>query len=117
MTLFCSFHCNLFPFSVFVTGIIKPSQVVVSGPNLDNLEKWRDLGAATTDINGDVVTKCDIVFICVKPHLLLTCATQVENVILPSVKEKDKIFVSVLAGISLEQLENVSMKKINMKMS
>jgi len=86
-------------------GIIKSSQVVVSGPNLDNLEKWRELGAAATDINGEVVAKCDIIFICVKPHMLVTCATQIENYITTSVKEKDKIFVSVLAGISLDQLE------------
>lgn len=86
---------------------MKPSQVVVAGPNLDNLEKWREIGTTTTDINGEVVAKCDIIFICVKPHMLLTCAAQIENSISPSVKEKDKIFVSVLAGTSLDQLENV----------
>lgn len=79
----------------------------MSGPNLDNLEKWRELGATTTDINGEVVSKCDIIFICVKPHMLITCATQIENYIASNVKEKDKIFVSVLAGISLDQLETV----------
>lgn len=102
-------HSHAFTlFSGTPTGIIKSSQVIVSGPNLDNLEKWRELGAATTDINGEVVAKCDIIFICVKPHMLLTCATQIENYIATSVKEKDKIFVSVLAGISLDQLETVS---------
>lgn len=84
--------------------------MLVSGPNLDNLEKWRDIGASTTENNGEVVSKCDIIFICVKPHMLVTCAAQIENGIASSVKEKDKIFVSVLAGISLEQLENVGSK-------
>lgn len=86
---------------------MKASQVVVSGPNLENLEKWREIGTTTTDINGEVVTKCDIIFICVKPHMLLTCAAQIENSIGPSAKEKDKIFISVLAGTTLDQLENV----------
>lgn len=95
-------------FSIVIIGIIKPTQVIVSGPNLVNLEKWRVLGANVTEDNGVVVTKCDIIFICVKPHLLQTCASQVEGSIERAVFDKDKLFVSVLAGISLDQLELVS---------
>lgn len=91
----------------FSIGIIKPTQVVVSGPNLINLEKWRVLGANVTEDNGVVVTKCDIIFICVKPHLLQTCASQVESSIERNVYDKDKLFVSVLAGVTLDQLELV----------
>lgn len=82
--------------------------MVVSGPNLVNLEKWRLMGANITEDNGVVVTKCDIIFICVKPHLLHTCAQQVEGSIDRTAHDKDKLFVSVLAGISLDQLELVS---------
>lgn len=81
---------------------------MVSGPNLNNLEKWRVLGANITEDNGVVVTKCDIIFICVKPHLLQLCAQQVEGGIDRIVCDKDKLFVSVLAGISLDQLELVN---------
>lgn len=88
-------------------GVIKPAQVIVSGPNLENLEKWRVLGATVTTDNGAVVSKCDIVFICVKPHLLQICASQVESTIKPGVRDKDVTFVSVLAGVALEQLEKV----------
>lgn len=49
--------------------------------------------------------KSDIIFICVKPHMLITCATQIKNGIYASAREKDKVFVSVLAGVTLEQLE------------
>lgn len=87
--------------------MIKPAQVIVSGPNLENLEKWRVLGATVTNDNGAVVSKCDIVFICVKPHLLQICANQVESTIKPGVRDKDVTFVSVLAGVALEQLETV----------
>lgn len=81
--------------------------MVVSGPNLSNLEKWRVLGANVTNDNGVVVTKCDIIFICVKPHLLQTCASQIHSSIEADVCNKDKLFVSVLAGVTLEQLESV----------
>lgn len=88
-------------------GIVKSSQVIVSGPNLGNLQKWCDLGATATDDNGEVVSKCDITFICVKPHLLATAAEEVRLSITPAAKDKDKILVSVLAGCTLEQLERV----------
>lgn len=89
-------------------GIVKSSQVIVSGPNLGNLQKWQDMGATATDDNGEVVSKCDITFICVKPYLLATAAEQVRLTITPAAKDKDKILVSVLAGCTLEQLERVS---------
>lgn len=88
-------------------GIVKPSQILTSGPNLSNLEKWRDLGADVTTRNGDVVSKSDIIFICVKPHLLQTCAVQAQSTYTPSSRDKDKIFVSVLAGVSIETLQEV----------
>lgn len=87
-------------------GIVKSTQVTVAGPNIENLEKWRNLGASLTEDNGEAVNKSDIVFICVKPHMLLTCAAQVDATLSPTSKEKDKVFVSVLAGVTLEQLES-----------
>lgn len=86
-------------------GIVKPSQILTAGPNISNLDKWRDLGAEVTTRNGEVVSKSDIIFICVKPHLLQTCAAQVLNTYTPSSRDKDKIFVSVLAGVSIETLQ------------
>lgn len=89
-------------------NIVKPSQVTVSGPHLENLRKWEDFGASITDNNGEIVTKCDIIFICVKPHLLTTLARQVESSVSIDTKNSNKLFVSVLAGSTLEQLETVS---------
>lgn len=40
--------------SSICVGIIKPSQVLVAGPHIENLEKWRQIGAATTEENGEV---------------------------------------------------------------
>lgn len=88
-------------------GIVTSSQVIVSGPNLGNLQKWRDIGATTTNDNGEVVSKADITFICVKPHLVATAASQVRQSIEPSAIDKDKTLVSVVAGRTVEQLERV----------
>lgn len=35
-------------------GIVKSTQVLVSGPNIENLERWRVLGATVTDENNEV---------------------------------------------------------------
>lgn len=86
-------------------GIVKPSQVLVSGPHIENLGRWRALGAATTDENCEVLDSSDIIFICVKPHMLTPCTTQLKYKHVPSAKDANKLFVSVLAGTTLETLE------------
>ncbi|BFF90997.1 pyrroline-5-carboxylate reductase [Drosophila madeirensis] len=86
-------------------GIVKPSQVLASGPHIENLARWRELGAITTDENCDVLEHTDIVFICVKPHILGPCAAQLKCRHVPSAKDANKLIVSVLAGTTLKTLE------------
>ena len=89
---------------------VKPQHVYASCSSLNskNLEKWRHIGAHTSDKNGWVVTKSDIIFICVKPNLLYQCAQEVEGNIEPVVCDSGKIFVSLMTGTTLDQLELVS---------
>lgn len=99
---------------IYNTGVVKPSQVHVSCSNLSSksLERWRQLGTHATDKNGLVVTKSDIIFICIKPHLMYQCAQQVEGNIEPSVCDSDKLFISVMTGATLDQLELVKYDSI-----
>lgn len=76
------------------------------------MERWRRLNARVTDINGIVVTKCDIVFICVKPKMLYKCAQQIESQIEPYVCDTDKLFVSVVTGTTIDTLELVEINSI-----
>jgi len=41
--------------------------------------------------------------------MLITVASQVKSSIVASTREKDKVFVSVLAGVTLAQLATVSL--------
>ncbi|XP_055849055.1 uncharacterized protein LOC129914041 [Episyrphus balteatus] len=87
-------------------GIVKASQVLVSGPHIENLQRWRDHGVTElTEDNYVVLEKSDIIFISVKPHILEPCATQLRNNHISSARDKDKLFVSVLAGVNLKSLE------------
>ncbi|XP_033235552.1 pyrroline-5-carboxylate reductase 1, mitochondrial-like, partial [Drosophila pseudoobscura] len=53
----------------------------------------------------EVLEHTDVVFICVKPHILGQCASQLKYKHVPSAKDASKLIVSVLAGTSLKTLE------------
>lgn len=100
----------IFVFSKSKISGVKPQHLYVSCSSLNskNLGKWRHIGAHTSDKNGWVVTKSDIIFICVKPNLMYQCAQEVEGNIEPVVCDSDKIFVSLMTGMTMDQLELVS---------
>lgn len=53
-----------------------------------------------------MVQEADVIFLAMKPHVLPSAIANVhETLALPV---KSKLFVSVLAGIQLEQLKNAS---------
>ncbi|CAH0553750.1 unnamed protein product [Brassicogethes aeneus] len=87
-------------------NIIKYSQVYISAARNESLEYWQKKGAHATTINGSVVDEADIIFLAVKPHILPEAIAN----ILDYKNEKDKsykskLFVSILAGITIAQLE------------
>ncbi|GAB0088826.1 Pyrroline-5-carboxylate reductase [Sergentomyia squamirostris] len=86
-------------------GLVKPSQILASGPHLENLIRWKKMGSETTADNEDVIIKCDIIFICVKPHILEKCAAEIQRKHIRSIRDSDKLFISVIAGISIEVIE------------
>ncbi|XP_056635254.1 pyrroline-5-carboxylate reductase 3 [Diorhabda sublineata] len=90
---------------IVTNGLVTFDQIYVSGPRLKNLGWWIEQGCNTYQENEKVVSKADIIFICVKPHILETVTSELKSTfsrnkeVLPS-----KLYVSVLAGISLETL-------------
>ncbi|XP_060525542.1 uncharacterized protein LOC132701536 isoform X1 [Cylas formicarius] len=86
-------------------GLIRYSQVYVSGPNIQNLLYWKEKGAHVYTENGRVVQEADIIFLAFKPHILPTAIAGVYDTLKHPVKSK--LFVSILAGIPMKQLENV----------
>lgn len=73
---------------------------------MKNLDAWKVWGANVTTDNFEVVKKSDIIFLAVKPVIFrdvlseLCQRSDAANV-------SDKLFVSILAGISISQLEEV----------
>lgn len=79
----------------------------MSGPRLENLSSWTNKGVQVFIDNGQIVDKADVIFIAVKPHILPEAIANMYDT-LPQIPLKPKLFVSILAGVPLEQLENVS---------
>uniref|UniRef100_A0A336K9D3 Pyrroline-5-carboxylate reductase n=1 Tax=Culicoides sonorensis TaxID=179676 RepID=A0A336K9D3_CULSO len=76
----------------------------VSGPHLDKLqEKWSSIAKTTTTANWEVVQQCNVIFICVKPHMLTSMVDELKTHFQKFVIQ-DKLFVSVLAGTSKSKI-------------
>lgn len=87
-------------------GLIPYSHVYVSGPQIKTLQYWEDKGAKITINNGEVAEMADIIFLSVKPHILPAAIAGIYN----SGKAQNvinKLFVSILAGVTLGSLENI----------
>lgn len=79
----------------------------MSSPYIKNLDSWKELGAQVFTDNSIVAKEADVIFLAVKPHIL----SEALNQILSSKHLKDvtnKLFISILAGITTQDLEEVS---------
>ncbi|CAG4970395.1 unnamed protein product [Parnassius apollo] len=80
------------------------SKIWVSGPHLPKLKHWEEMGANITTKNGEVFYKCDIIFLGVKPGLLNDAINDCLNTLPPNASSKNVLFISMLAGVSIDQL-------------
>lgn len=82
------------------------SQIYVSSPYPKYLNEWKKYGANVSTDNGEVAEKADVIFLAIKPVIF----PQVMTNLLASRKSENiqnKLFVSILAGITIEELEKV----------
>lgn len=98
---------NLFITFLFLSGLITYSQVYVSSPRIEKLNSWAVKGANVSTNNGEVAEMADIIFLSVKPHCLAPAIAGIYDSGRAH-KVINKLFVSILAGVTLESLENVT---------
>lgn len=85
-------------------GILNPDNVWVSARTDRTLGFWIKLGAHATLRNGEVVDNCDIIFLAMKPHMLDDALQGIQATM--KKKTTNKLFISVLVGVTLETLMN-----------
>ena len=82
----------------------KPNEIVVSGRNLKSLVFFADkFGVQTADRNEDCINQSDILIIAVKPQDF----PEIVHV-LRQKTNPDTIVISIMAGISIEQITNAT---------
>ncbi|XP_050308555.1 pyrroline-5-carboxylate reductase 3-like [Anthonomus grandis grandis] len=84
-------------------GMAQYSQIYVSSPHIENLGWWIQNGATASIENVKILEKAQIIFLSVKPHILpLAVASMLKT--LPANFTEPRLFVSILAGVTLDQL-------------
>ncbi|KAG8230119.1 hypothetical protein J437_LFUL010611 [Ladona fulva] len=85
------------------TGTIPAANIIASSPSQKSSAKWVGLGAKHTNNNVDVIEQSDVIFIAVKPHLVDVAINSWR--IDGSHRAPSKLFISVVAGTTVETLE------------
>ncbi|CAH0399179.1 unnamed protein product [Chilo suppressalis] len=98
--------------TAIVSGIINKdghpaANIWVSGPRLENLKHWQDKGANITNKNGDIFSRCDYVFLGVKPFLLEKSLRGIVETLPEGVSRNNVLIISMLAGVTIEKLQQV----------
>ena len=85
------------------SGYLAASSICVADPRKETREFFENLGTKTTDNNIEAVSWADLVVFAIKPYHIEIVMNEVKQVL-----SSDKMLVSIVAGISLEQLTNYS---------
>lgn len=85
----------------------------MSSPYIKNLDSWKKLGSNVTTDNAVVASEADLIILAVKPHMLKEAIDTMSKSSLQS-KIKNKLFMSILAGLTTKHLEDV--RKIFIKL-
>lgn len=99
------FNNNYNEITIFL-GNVPAQNIWISSRTENTLQKWQSLGVNTTLVNGEIVQNADVIFLTVKPQVL--------DVMIQETKESlkndihNKLFISVLAGVSIETLKSVN---------
>ena len=80
------------------SGIVGPDNAMISDKNCEKLAQWKEKGVSITDDNCVVERECDVVFLAVKPNIIELVLDELKGY-------KDKIYISIAAGVSLDYLE------------
>jgi pyrroline-5-carboxylate reductase len=85
----------------------KASEIIVTKRNTTTLRSLKEKGVIITDDNTEAVKKSDVVILAVKPFQVADLLKQIKNEL-----DKNKIFISVVTGVTISEMEQVIEKTI-----
>jgi len=90
------------------SGFVQPKQILVTRRNIRHLHELERRGVLVSDKNEEAVHYADLVILAVKPFQV----NDVLNELKKDFKEDKHVLVSVVTGVSLEQLSGILGRKI-----
>jgi pyrroline-5-carboxylate reductase len=92
---------------LFLKNFCAPSAIVASEPNVETRTQLQnELGISLTTENGEIAAKAEIVFLGVKPQMVLPVLRELGDTV------AKKLVVSLAAGIRIAQMEEVTPARI-----
>jgi pyrroline-5-carboxylate reductase len=86
---------------IISSGIASPSEIIIFDKNIDQYAKFDSECIKATTL-ADLVTNADYVFFSIKPQNIKEILTEIKPLNI-----KDKVFVSICAGITISSIESI----------
>ena len=81
------------------TGVVNANNASISDRDTSKLGFWKEKGVAVTDNNLQIEENSDIVIFAVKPNVIESVLEQMKG-------ERNKIYISIAAGVTIDFLES-----------
>jgi pyrroline-5-carboxylate reductase len=93
-------------FGLIKSKQIQPSAITVTDRYLNLLKKLQEQGVTITDNNIEASRNADIIILAIKPYQVFSVIEEIKPVLNPN-----QILISLVAGVGLEKLEEVTGSK------
>jgi pyrroline-5-carboxylate reductase len=84
------------------SGFVPASDILVSDPKEKNVQEMKNLGIFASNNNNEAVQNAGVVILAVKPYHIESVINGIKSDITP-----DKIFISIVAGVGISELEKM----------
>ncbi len=82
-------------------GVLKSSQITLTRRDISHISTFKNQGYLVTSNNQQAVKDAEIILLCVQPNQLSAVLTEIDSEL-----KKDKMLISVITGVSIQQLLN-----------
>lgn len=90
------------------SGFAKPAQITVTRRTLSRIEFLKEKGVTTSDDNARAIASSEIIIVALKPYNVKDVLTSLKDQFDP----KKHVVISVVTGISLDELSNIVGREI-----
>lgn len=90
------------------SGFAKPAQITVTRRTLSRIEFLKEKGVTTSDDNAQAIASSEIIIVALKPYNVKDVLTSLKDQFDP----KKHVVISVVTGISLDELANIVGREI-----